>query len=156
MFYVFEMGEYMNLEFREATFSDIEKIIKLTNECFNENTDLKYAQKIYNENKNDKNQIYIVGVIENKVVAHAKINIIPTMYEPMGTYAILNHICVDLNFRRNYIGTSLLDVCFKVAKERNCKSVSLWSKNFRDAAHGLYHKYGFKVVDAKFFEKNID
>ena len=145
----------MNLEFKIATLNDIEDIIALCNECFNENTNLNYAKRIFEENKNDKNQIYVIGILDNKVIAHAKINIIPTIYEDMNTYAILNHVCVKPELRREHIGTKLLDECFKIAKEHNCKCVELWSKNFRVAAHAMYHKYGFEVMDAKFFTKDI-
>lgn len=40
----------MNVKFRIATLEDIEGIITLCNECFNENTSLEYAKKIYKEN----------------------------------------------------------------------------------------------------------
>lgn len=146
----------MNLEFRIAKYEDIEGIIKVCNECFNENTSLEYAKKIYQENEKDPNQIYLIGVMNNEVVAHTKITIIPTIFEEMNTFAILNHVCVKPEMRRGHIGTKMLDECFKIAKEHNCKCVELWSRNFREAAHKLYHKYGFEVVDAKFFAKNID
>lgn len=145
----------MSVQFRIATLDDVEGIIQLCNECFGENTSLEYAQKIYSENENDVNQIYVIGIKDNEIIAHSKINIIPTIYEEMNTYAILNHVCVKPELRREHIGTKLLDECFKIAKEHNCKCIELWSKNFRQAAHGLYHKYGFDVVDAKFFSKNI-
>lgn len=146
----------MSVEFKIATIDDIEGIIKLCNECFNEFTDIGYAKKIFLENEHDKNQIYLIGVMDNSIVAHAKINIIPTIYEDMNTYAILNHVCVKPELRREHIGTKLLDECFRISKEKNCKCVELWSKNFRVAAHGLYHSYGFEVMDAKFFTKDID
>ena len=146
----------MNVNFRVATFEDIDKITELCNVCFNENTSLEYAKDIYIKNKDDSNQIYLVGIVGDEVVAHVKISIIPTIYEDMGTYAILNHLCVKPEFRRLHIGTKLLDECFKIAKKYNCKCVQLWSKNFRVAAHALYNKYEFDVMDAKFFVKNVD
>ncbi|MBR1417243.1 MAG: GNAT family N-acetyltransferase [Bacilli bacterium] len=146
----------MNVEFKIAEYNDIDDIIKLCNECFKENTNLEYARKIFKDNEFDKNQIYLIGILNNEIVAHAKINIIPTIYEDMNTYAILNHVCVKEEYRREHIGTKLLDECFKIAKEKKCKCVELWSKNFRKAAHELYHSYGFEVMDAKFFTKNID
>lgn len=146
----------MNVEFKIATYSDLEDIIKLCNTCFNENTNLEYAKKVYLENESDPNQVYLIGLVEGEIVAHTKINVIPTIYEDMNTYAILNHVCVKPEYRRAHIGTKMLDECFKIAKERGCKCVELWSKNFREAAHGLYHSYGFEVMDAKFFSKNID
>lgn len=145
----------MKIEFRIAKAKDLPGIIALCNECFEENTPLSYAKKIYKQNHRDKNQIYLIGLADNQIVAHAKINVIPTIYENMNTYAILNHICVKPDFRRAHIGTKLLDECFKIAKKHHCKTVELWSKNFRVAAHALYHKYGFEVVDAKFFEKKV-
>ncbi len=145
----------MNVKFKIATLEDVAGIIKLCNECFDENTSLEYAERIFKENEKDPNQIYLIGMIDNEIIAHTKINIIPTIYEGMNTYAILNHVCVKPNLRRGHIGTKLLDKSFEIAKEHNCVCVELWSKNFREAAHGLYHKYGFTVVDAKFFEKDI-
>lgn len=146
----------MKIEFKIANSDDLEGIIKLCNNCFNENTSLDYAKRIYNDNKNDPNQIYVIGLLNNEIVSHAKINIIPTIYEDMNTYAILNHVCVKEELRREHIGTQLLDYCFKIAKDKKCKSVELWSKNFRIPAHSLYKSYGFEIMDAKFFIKNID
>ncbi len=146
----------MEVNFRIAEFEDIPEIIQLCNDCFMENTSLDYAKKSFQEQANDKNQIYLVGERNNEIVAHTKITIIPTIYEDMNTYAILNHVCVKPEFRHLHIGTKMLEECFKIAKKHNCKCVELWSKNFRIAAHGLYKSYGFKVVDAKFFSKDID
>lgn len=146
----------MNVEFRIANYDDVDGIIKLCNRCFNENTNLDYAKRIFKENESDKNQIYLIGVANNEIIAHAKINVIPTIYEDMNTYVILNHVCVKPELRREHIGTKMLDECFKIAKSHNCKCVELWSKNFREAAHGLYHSYDFEVMDAKFFTKDID
>lgn len=145
----------MDIIIKKATLEDVEGIVNLCNACFEEETKLEYALNIFNTYKDDKNQVYIVGICENEIVAHAKINIIPTLYESMGTYAILNHICVKPEYRRNRFAMKILDECFKIAKENNCKSVVLWSKNFRQAAHALYYKYGFEAVDAKFFSKDV-
>lgn len=146
----------METEFRYATINDIDKIIKLCNECFNEDTSVEYATENFLKYKDDENQIYLVGIINDEIIAHAKITIIPTIYEDMNTYAILNHVCVREDYRRHHIGTRLLDKCFEIAKEHKCKNVELWSKNFRIPAHGLYHNYGFEVMDAKFFVKNVE
>ncbi len=145
----------MEVTFRVMGAGDLKAVIDLCNECFNEQTLLENAQKIFDENKDDPNQIYLIGEVDGKIIAHAKINVIPTIYDDMGTYAILNHVCVKPEYRRAHIGTRLLDNCFEIAKDHGCKTVELWSKNFRTAAHALYHSYGFDVVDAKFFEKKL-
>lgn len=145
----------MEVTFRPATRADLADIIDLTNECFDENTPLQYAEKVWDENAADPNQIYLNGYVDGELLAHVKISIIPTIYEEMNTFAILNHVCVRPSARRHHLGTKLLDETFRICKERGVKTVELWSKNFRQAAHALYHKYGFEVVDAKFFSKDI-
>lgn len=145
----------MDVNFRIANENDVEGIIELCNECFDENTSIDYAKKIFNETKNDKNQIYLVGEVDDKIIAHAKITIIPTIYEKMNIYSILNHVCVKSEYRRHNIASLMLEECEKISKEHNCKAVELWSMNFRQPAHACYKKYGFIVDDSKFFSKSI-
>jgi len=145
----------MEVKFRKATMDDVEAIIKLCNECFEENTSIDYAKKIYKETENDENQIYLVGIANDEIIAHTKITIIPTIYEKMNTYSILNHVCVKPEYRRHNIATKMLDECERISKEKNCVAMELWSNNFRQAAHACYKNYGFVVNDAKFFSKEI-
>ena len=141
--------------FRQATIDDLEGIIKLCNECFEENTSMEYATRIYKESMSDKNQIYLVGLLDDEIIAHVKITVIPTIYENMNTYAILNHVCVKPELRRHNIATKMLDEVTKICKENKCKKMELWSMNFRQPAHACYINYGFGVDDAKFFSKEI-
>ena len=147
------MKEQVN--FRKATIDDITGIVELCNECFEENTNLEKAKEIFKRTENNENEYYLVGIINEKIIAHSKITVIPTIYENMGTYAILNHVCVKPELRRHKIGTLMLQECEKIAKSKNCKAMELWSMNFRIAAHECYKKYGFVVNDAKFFSKEI-
>lgn len=145
----------MNINFRIATIDDVKNIIDLCNECFNESTSYEFAKESFKKTMNDENQIYVVGFIDGKLIAHMKVTVIPTMYEGMETYAILNHVCVKPEYRRHNIATHMLDYVKKIAKEKNCIALELWSKNFRVPAHACYKNYGFEVVDAKFFSKSI-
>jgi len=145
----------MEVIFKSMEEKDIPATIDLCNKCFEESTDYEYARKVYLETMNDSNNIYINGIYDGKVIAHAKLTIIKTIYKPMATYGILNHVCVDPDYRRHHIASYLLDVLFKVAKDNNCEVVELWSKNFRTAAHACYKNYGFELVEAGFFSKEV-
>lgn len=146
----------MEVKFRRASIDDVEAIINLCNECFNEETSVEDAKRIFLETEQDKNQIYLVGLDGDKVIAHTKITIIPTIYGDMGTYSILNHVCVKPEYRRHNIATEMLIECEKISKEMNCVVIELWSRNFREAAHACYKNFGFVVDDAKFFSKKLD
>ena len=145
----------MKVEYKIAGQEDVEGIIALCNECFFEKTDLSYAKKVFDETKSDPNQIYVNGVMNGEIIAHGKLTIVPTMYGEMATYALLNHFCVREKYRRNHIATGLMSELIKIAKSRNCKTMCLWSKNFRVAAHAFYKKSGFELVEAGFFSKDI-
>ena len=145
----------MDVIFRKATIEDVEGIIELCNECFFENTSLEYAIKSFNETKNDTNQIYLVGFLGENIIAHTKITIVPTMYEEMNIYSIINHFCVKERFRRNNIATKMLQEVIKISLEMNCKTIKLWSNNYRNDAHACYKKNGFVLNDASFFSKEI-
>lgn len=145
----------MEVTFKIAKEKDVEEIIKLCNECFMENTSLEYAKEMFRKTMDDPNSIYLIGVVENKIVSHAKITIIETIYEKMNTYAILNHVCVKRELRRHNIATKMLDEISKICRERGVKKLVLWSKNVRVAAHSCYKKYGFQIDESSFFEKEL-
>lgn len=145
----------MEVKFNVATREDIAGIIALTNECFDENSSLDYAYKIFDETKDDLNNIYVVGKLDGKIIAHAKATVVITMYEEMNTFAVLNHVCVKSEYRRNNIATKMLDEITKLCLEKDVKELKLWSKFFRKAAHACYKNYGFIMDDAGFFSKKI-
>lgn len=145
----------MEVIFRKATLDDVESIVALCNECFEEHTKIPFAKRIFEETMNDENQIYLIGIMDDIVVAHVKITIIPTIYGRMNTYSILNHVCVKPEYRRHSIATRMLKECERISKQRHCVSMELWSNNSRKPAHACYKKYGFIVKDAGFFSKPL-
>lgn len=146
----------MDTKFSIATIKDVDEIVDLCNECFFENTNKEDARKAFESTKDDSNQIYVIGRLDGKLIAHTKITIIPTMFEGMETYAILNHVCVKEEYRRHKIATHLLDYVTKICKEKGCISIKLWSGNFRKAAHACYKDYGFEPFECGFFQKKVE
>lgn len=146
----------MKLKIRRMTLDDLAETIKLCNLCFEEKTRLDYAKKRYLKGLVDQNQIYIVATIDDKIIAHMRLQIIETMYESMGSYAMINHVCVHPEYRRHQIATKMLNFASKICKDKGCKTMTLWSKNKRTAAHACYLNYGFSIEDAKFFIKELE
>ena len=146
----------MEVKFRIANIDDIEGIVNLCNECFLENTSIEYAKEIFKKYESDENQIYVIGEHDGKIIAHTKITVIPTMFENMKTYSILNHVCVKEEYRRHHIGMRLMEECERISKSKGCDLMQLWSNNYRLPAQRLYRKYGFIPKDAQFFSKVIE
>lgn len=146
----------MNLTIREMTSSDIEPTIELCDLCFDEKTPLQYAKSHFEKSASDPSVVYLIGLIDDSIVAHLRIQMIDTMYEDMGKYAMINHVCVHPDYRRHHLASKLLDETVKICRDRGCKTINLWSKNKRIAAHACYNNYGFEVEDAKFFVLKCD
>lgn len=145
----------MEVIFKRAKLEDVDGIVALCNECFDETTSLDYAERKFLQTENNPNTIYVIGVVEGKIIALTMINIIRTMFEDMATYAILNHVCVKKEYRRHNLATKMLELVESVCLEEDCKAIKLWSNNVRVPAHKCYKKFGFKLADAGFFEKVI-
>lgn len=146
----------MEIKFRIADIKDVDAIIELCNECFFENTNKEEAKKVFAETKSNPNSIYLIGIIDGKVIAHTRIEIVRTIFTcDMDTFAILNHVCVKDEYRKHKIGTKMLVEVEKICKEHKCNSMKLWSNNFRKPAHACYLKFGFVRNDATFFSKEI-
>lgn len=145
----------MELNFRFAREEDIKELVNVCNICFDEHTNYQKALQIFKQTYADPNQLYLIGVLDGKIVAHTKIAIIPTMFDGMDTYAILNHVCVLPEYRRRHIAKYMLEVVKKVCKDRGCCTAKLWSRNFRQPAHKCYLNEGFEILDAKFFELDL-
>ena len=77
------------------------------------------------------------------------------MFIGMENYAIVNHVCVDPEYRKHHVATEMLKIIKKICLERNCISIKLWSKNFRVPAHTCYKRFGFQPIDATFFELEL-
>lgn len=150
-----EGRDSMEVCFKIAEERDIEGIIQLCNACFAEDTPLEYAKAVFQKTKDTGRYFYIVGIVGEEVIAHAKITIIETMYQPMMTYAILNHVCVKPDYRRFKIATHMLNEIENVCKKKGCVKMELWSNNVRVAAHACYKRFGFTLDDAGFFSKEI-
>lgn len=144
----------IDVKFSIANASKIKGIVELCNEVFEEDTDYDEALRLFNE-YNDRNQIYIIGEYDGKVIAHTRINVVPTIFKDMNTFAILNHVCVKPEYRKHKIATKMLEVVREVCKNHDCTSMKLWSRNFRVPAHTCYKKFGFIADDATFFSMDI-
>lgn len=143
------------MQFTIAKEGDLEEIVALCNEVFEEQTTIDYARRVFLATEQDPNQIYVVGRLNGELIAHAKVTIIPTMFNKMNTYALLNHVCVSEKHRRHNIATRMLDAITQLCSAKGCKKIVLWSANFRQPAHACYQKNGFEIADAKFFEKML-
>ena len=57
----------MEVTFKKASIEDVEGLVGLCNECFEENTSLEYAKDLFKKTESDPNNIYLIGIENGKV-----------------------------------------------------------------------------------------
>lgn len=88
------------------------------------------------------NSQYLVAKINDKVVGFA--GIIPVLDE-----ADISNIVVNKNFRKQKIGSQLLEELLKLASSMNIKTINLEVRKSNIPAIKLYEKYGFEVCGTR-------
>jgi GNAT superfamily N-acetyltransferase len=68
-----------------------------------------------------------------------------------GLVGIVEDVVVLDLYRGKGIGTALMEQVLTLAKQKRLGSIYLTSSDSRVAAHKMYEKAGFKIIDTNFF-----
>ncbi len=89
---------------------------------------------------------------QNKIVGMITLIIYRTPYTKKG---ILEDVVVDVDFRKQGIGTKLIQKAISKAKEEGVSSVHFTSKPSRESANQLYGKLGFKKRETNVYRLQL-
>ncbi len=136
----------MDIIFRKAKVIDLDGINTLIGDVFNHHLD---------EVNNNLDMFNLVGVHNNIVVAHLYVTKIYNAITKENWYKI-DDLCVMEDYRGLGIGTKLLEELDQMAKSDNISYLELTSNKKRCAAHKLYQKNNFKIIETDLFRKEIN
>ena len=131
------------MKIREYMKDDKEKVINLYNKCFSHKC-------------NEINMIATGTILvleeDNKIIGMGTIDILNDIFKDI-KYGYLNNICVDPDYQGRGLGSYLVKEIEKYARENNCDYLMLTSNKKRVAAHKVYLKSEFEIVDTCVFKK---
>lgn len=134
------------LVIRKGLEKDIEQIVALEQICFAVPWSRESIIKDMTENKL---AFYLVAELNETVIGYVGIwNVIDEGH--------INNVAVSPLYRRQHIGTVLIDTLIKATTEAGIKRHTLEVREGNEAARALYSKFGFKEagVRAKYYEDN--
>ena len=156
----------MNIEIRKAHKKDIDSIVNLANELYETempfDTNLKagyYKTKTGRKELlkyiKDKKKLVLVAIINDNIVAFANGYIYDKeeMYKEKVAY--LHNISVSKDYKRNGIGTKLIDEFTNIMKEKGCSYIKLNAFRNNIPAVEFYKKKNFEEY-SMFYIKKID
>lgn len=86
--------------------------------------------------------IYVLE-FEGKIVATAYLNVIPNITRNVRSYAIIENVVTDENYRGQGYGKHLLKEILKVVWQKNCHKAILQTGSKKESTHAFYEACGF-------------
>lgn len=139
---------------RKAELADLNSIQKLNDNLFdlefnNFDDTLKREWALEKEGQEYfedmiKNEIVFVAQIEGKIVGYLAGSICEQISYITETFAELDNMCIDDEYRRYGIGTLLMNEFKKYCKEKNMQNIKVTASAKNNRAIQFYRKNGFE------------
>ena len=139
---------------RKANLEDLNAIQELNNNLFelefnNFDDTLKVGWPFEKEGKEYfenmlNSEIVFVAEVEEKIVGYLAGSICEEVSYITETFAELDNMCIDDNYRRYGIGTLLMDEFKKHCKEKNMQNIKVTASAKNSRAIQFYMKNGFE------------
>ena len=136
------------MQLREAKIGDIPELCELLNYLFEQEKEFKPNTEIQSEGlrkiiSNSDVGVIVIAMDSNNIIGMA--NILYTISTSLGgRVAILEDMVVSPKFRGSGVGSKLLNFCLDLAKQKDCKRITLLTDFDNDGAHRFYQQHGFK------------
>jgi ribosomal protein S18 acetylase RimI-like enzyme len=141
-----------NLNFRKATFNDLEPIIALlledelgqTRELHKANLDQRYIDAFEKIN-NDPHHYLMVVERGTEIVGTCHLTLIPSLSFIGSTRLQIEEVRVSEKYRGQKVGTWMIEAAIAYGIDRGAKIVQLTTNKKRERAKIFYERLGFKA-----------
>lgn len=113
-------------------------LAELDKRCFA----IPWSEKSFADELKNKMANYFIARDGDRIVGYAG------FWEVCGEGDITN-VAVDADYRRQHIGSRLIEEMIRRAKSMNLELLTLEVRRSNTAAQGLYEKYGFEVLGVR-------
>lgn len=145
------MASDENLLIRRAVWSDVDRIVRLTNAGGPEGKPrlqipdvlpMEYFEAFQSVDKDSK-QFLMVAEIDGKIIGTFHITYLMYLAAAGREDSLIEAVHVSAEYRGRGIGTSMMNWAIGEAKRRNCRRVQLTTDKKRKDAHRFYERLGF-------------
>ncbi|MBD2436802.1 GNAT family N-acetyltransferase [Nostoc sp. FACHB-110] len=101
-------------------------------------------QEIWHEILSDRKINCFVADLDRKLIASCILVIVPNLTRGARPYGLIENVITHTDYRRQSVGTRLINHALQWAWSQNCYKVMLLSGSQRQEIHQFYEKAGFK------------
>lgn len=117
-----------------------------------ESVELEKARSIWDATERTQATRYFIALDNTKIVSACNITLIPNLTRNGRSFAIIENVVTDNEYRRQGIGKRVMLNAIEYARENNCYKVVLLSSAKRTESHRFYESLGFNGNSKKGFE----
>ena len=138
---------------RLATEEDIPRILELYRELVittsqveqDRSSSLDDCRRVFDEIRATQGHELIVAESKGTVVGTIMLLIVPNLSHGASPWALVENMVIDAGYRRQGLGTMLMDYAVARAKEAGCYKIQLVSNKKRQDAYQFYCSSGFEA-----------
>lgn len=136
----------MNIVFDKLKYEELKQYKELIDECFDGSSEIEKYREMYSDNNNY--EILIAKVNDEMVgsITLLKIDLFTFSFQPM---LELFNVCVKPSYRKNKIGTYMMDYVIKYAKDNEYNSIVLTCLEDNEPIHKFYESVGFIKANSR-------
>jgi len=142
------------MEYRIARKDDLQELLGLYKQLNPEEEpiDMEKAHSIWDATEKGGATRYFIAVDNTKIASACNITLVPNLTRNGKSFAIIENVITDNDYRRKGIGKKVIQNAVQYAKENNCYKVVLLSSAKRTESHRFYESIGFNGNSKKGFE----
>jgi len=142
------------VEYRIAQKDDLPGLLVLYKQLNPEEEpiDLEKAYSIWDVTEKNNATKYFIASDNTKILSACNITLVPNLTRNGKSFAIIENVVTDHDYRRQGIGKKVIENAVQYAKENNCYKAVLLSSMKRTESHRFYESIGFNGNSKKGFE----
>lgn len=143
----------MQLEIRDARRNDINQLLELYTNLHDNAIPLidDKIKAVWNKIIDDRDHHIILGCINEKIVSSCVLVIIPNLTHNQRSYALIENVVTNKNYRNKGYASAVLDYAKRIAKDNDCYKIMLLTGSKEKGTLDFYRKSGFNSEDKTAF-----
>lgn len=141
------------MKIREITKNDFDGLMslymQLHDNLFPEKTER--VMNVWQDILNDKNHHIIVAEEDGKIVSSCVCVIIPNLTRSQRSYAFIENVITDKDYRRRGLATYCLNYAKEIAINENCYKIMLLTGSKKESTLKFYEQAGYNRNDKTAF-----
>jgi len=152
LFFFFDSVGGETMQFRDANEKDFENCLALLQQLWptlkitdteNETQVVQELRKIFFRLLKNPNTRIILAEADREIIGLIDLSFRETLFNQHWVM-IIEDLIIDNNYRRRGIGTQLVKLAEKTARQRDCRSIELNSDLYRKETHQFWEAIGYE------------